>query len=99
MSLLYFGLSRKEQLQKQREYLKQKKQKKLVKMKELEEAREEEKSKWQSFNAKVLNTFWHLFIYIYISVTVSYFCIEGFENEERWNSKEVYLCNPRWPWW
>jgi hypothetical protein len=38
--------------------LKQKKQKKLVKMKELEEAREEEKSKWQTFNAKVC---WHSF--------------------------------------
>ena len=50
---LFFVLLRKEQLQKQREYLKQKKQKKLVKMKELEEAREEEKSKWQTFNAKV----------------------------------------------
>lgn len=44
---------RKEQLQKQREYLKQKKQKKLVKMKEMEEARETEKNKWQTFNAKV----------------------------------------------
>ena len=50
---LFFVLLRKEQLQKQREYLKQKKQNKLVKMKELEEAREEEKSKWQTFNAKV----------------------------------------------
>ena len=48
-----FFFPRKEQLQKQREYLKQKKQKKLVKMKELEEAREQEKSKWQTFNAKV----------------------------------------------
>nr|CAH0106596.1 unnamed protein product [Daphnia galeata] len=48
--------TKKEQLQKQREYLKQKKQKKLVKMKELEEAREEEKSKWQTFNAKALKT-------------------------------------------
>ena len=46
---------RKEQLQKQREYLKQKKQKKQVKMKELEEAREQEKNKWQNFNAKVNN--------------------------------------------
>ena len=52
-----FSIIRKEQLQKQREYLKQKKQKKLVKMKELEEAREAEKSKWQTFNAKVHNLF------------------------------------------
>lgn len=44
---------RKEQLQKQREYLKNKKLKKQGKMKELEEAREVEKSKWQAFNAKV----------------------------------------------
>jgi hypothetical protein len=55
---MFSYLFRKEQLQKQREYLKQKKQKKLVKMKELEEAREEEKSKWQTFNAKVC---WHSF--------------------------------------
>nr|CAG4646670.1 EOG090X0GY1 [Macrothrix elegans] len=48
--------SKKEQLQKQREYLKQKKQKKMVKMKELEEAREAEKSKWQNFTAKALKT-------------------------------------------
>nr|CAG4635153.1 EOG090X0GY1 [Alona affinis] len=48
--------TKKEQLQKQREYLKQKKQKKQVKMKELEEAREAEKNKWQNFNAKALKT-------------------------------------------
>jgi len=48
--------TRKEQLQKQREYLKLKKQKKQVKMKELEEARENEKTKWQNFNAKALKT-------------------------------------------
>ena len=51
--MFFYFVFRKEQLQKQREYLKQKKQKKQVKMKELEEAREQEKSKWQNFNAKV----------------------------------------------
>nr|CAG4643585.1 EOG090X0GY1 [Ilyocryptus agilis] len=48
--------TKKEQLQKQREYLKQKKQKKQVKLKELEEAREAEKTKWQNFSAKALKT-------------------------------------------
>lgn len=47
---------RKEQLSKQREYLKLKKQKKQARMKELEEASEKEKNKWQSFNAKALKT-------------------------------------------
>ena len=47
---------RKEQWQKQQEYLKQKEQKKQVKIKELEEEREAEKTKWQNFNAKALKT-------------------------------------------
>nr|CAG4650589.1 EOG090X0GY1 [Sida crystallina] len=56
MSLAEKLKTKKEQLQKQREYLKKKKQKKQVKMKELEEAREVEKTKWQAFNAKALKT-------------------------------------------
>jgi hypothetical protein len=73
-------LFRKEQLQKQREYLKKKKQKKQVKMKEMEEAREAEKSKWQAFNAKVWNRIKYFIIYFMklcsielVTFTVSFF--------------------------
>lgn len=44
--------NRKEQLAKQREYLKKKKQKKLERFKEIETQRETEKNKWQNFSAK-----------------------------------------------
>lgn len=44
--------NRKEQLAKQREYLKKKKAKKLERFKELEKAREVEKNKWQNFSNK-----------------------------------------------
>jgi hypothetical protein len=100
---MFSYLFRKEQLQKQREYLKQKKQKKLVKMKELEEAREEEKSKWQTFNAKVC---WHsfdsskfnvFFFFLHLPFVLS-FLLSGSENQERWNSQKVHLCHPRWTW-
>lgn len=103
ISSMFSCLFRKEQLQKQREYLKQKKQKKLVKMKELEEAREEEKSKWQTFNAKVC---WHsfdsskfnvFFFFLHLPFVLS-FLLSGSENQERWNSQKVHLCHPRWTW-
>lgn len=44
--------NRKEQLAKQREYLKKKKAKKLERFKEMEKAREQEKNKWQNFSNK-----------------------------------------------
>ena len=44
--------NRKEQLAKQREYLKKKKLKKQERFKQLETEREKEKSKWQNFSTK-----------------------------------------------
>ena len=44
--------NRKEQLAKQREYLKKKKQKKLERFQKLEQERETEKNKWQNFSNK-----------------------------------------------
>ena len=44
--------NRKEQLAKQREYLKKKKAKKLERFQQMETQREAEKNKWQNFSAK-----------------------------------------------
>ena len=44
--------NRKEELAKQREYLKKKKAKKAERFKKLDEQREDEKSKWQNFSSK-----------------------------------------------
>lgn len=44
--------SRKEQIAKQREYLKKKKAKKIERFKQMEKEREDEKNKWKSFSSK-----------------------------------------------
>jgi survival-of-motor-neuron-related-splicing factor 30 len=59
---LFIQSSRREDLEKQREYLKKKKQKKQEKMKELEKVRETDKNKWLSFKTKVRRTYALLFL-------------------------------------
>lgn len=73
--------------------MKLKKQKKQVKMKELEEAREAEKSKWQTFNAKV-----HIVACLYYTLPYCNFIITGFEDKERRYRQEVDIRYSRWPW-
>ncbi len=56
----------------------------MVKMKELEEAREQEKSKWQTFNAKV---YFHLIYALLVKKKLTTFLrFLGFKNQERRNS-------------